>query len=239
MSLWLVFRNIRPYISTELNTMQYLMSLHQALQGNKRKTKSPARHRETHRSRQVRLGCEVMEDRVLIERRAPRLPLHSPRSCRRDYSAQRSQLDRGVHQNSGGDHPTHCEQWINAGRCPGGPVVHGHGGFRDADQPGLDPGGRRDRLPDPCMERRHRGERQPEQQLHRLGGHRLESQHHLQPRCGRLQRGRHDLGEFPERNHIIQTHRSLGSVFHGHGCFSDADQPGLGPGGRRDRLPGR
>ena len=173
------------------------------------------------------------------EHRAPRLPLHSPRSCRRDYSAQRSQLDRGVHQNSGGDHPTHCEQWINAGRCPGGPVVHGHGGFRDADQPGLDPGGQRDRLRDHDQRRRLRGGLQPEQQLHKLRGHRLESQHHLQPRCGRLQRGRHDLGEFPERNHIIQTHRSLGPVFHGHGGFSDADQPGLDPGGRRDRLPGR
>ena len=30
---------------------------------------------------------------------------------------------------------------------PGGPVVHSHGGFSDADQPGLDPGGQRDRLP--------------------------------------------------------------------------------------------
>jgi len=47
------------------------MSLHQTLQGNKRKTKSPARHREAHRSRQVRLGCEVMEDRVLLSAALP------------------------------------------------------------------------------------------------------------------------------------------------------------------------
>src|SRR5208337_3804884 len=66
-----VFRNIRPYISTEVNTMQCLMSLHQTLQGNKRKAKSPARHREAHRSRQVRLGCEVMEDRVLLSAALP------------------------------------------------------------------------------------------------------------------------------------------------------------------------
>ena len=63
------------------------MSLHPTLQGNERKTKSPARHREAHRSWLVRLGCEVMEDRVLLGARAPRLPLHSPRPCRRDYSA--------------------------------------------------------------------------------------------------------------------------------------------------------
>ena len=71
MRLLLAFRNIRLYISTRVNTMQCLMSLHQTLQGNKRKTKSPARHREAHRSRQVRLGCEVMEDRVLM---SPGLP---------------------------------------------------------------------------------------------------------------------------------------------------------------------
>ncbi len=51
--------------------MQPLMSLHQALRGNERKTKSPARHREAHRSRQVRLGCEVMEDRVLMSAGLP------------------------------------------------------------------------------------------------------------------------------------------------------------------------
>src|SRR5208337_4232663 len=66
-----VFRNIRPYISTEVNTMQCLMSLHQTLQGNKRKVKSPARHREAYRSRLVRLGCEVMEDRVLLSAALP------------------------------------------------------------------------------------------------------------------------------------------------------------------------
>ena len=71
MRLLLAFRNIRPYISTEVNTMQCFMSLHQTLQGNKRKTKSPARHREAHRSRQVRLGCEVMEDRVLMSAGLP------------------------------------------------------------------------------------------------------------------------------------------------------------------------
>ncbi len=51
--------------------MQCLMSLHQTLQGNKRKTKSPARHREAYRSRLVRLGCEVMEDRVLLSAALP------------------------------------------------------------------------------------------------------------------------------------------------------------------------
>ena len=51
--------------------MQCLMSLHQTLQGNKRKTKSPARHREAYRSRLVRLGCEVMEDRVLMSAGLP------------------------------------------------------------------------------------------------------------------------------------------------------------------------
>ncbi len=51
--------------------MQSLMSLHQALRGNERKTKSPARHREAHRSRLVRLGCEVMEDRVLLSAALP------------------------------------------------------------------------------------------------------------------------------------------------------------------------
>ncbi len=71
MRLLLAFRNIRPYISTGVNTMQCLMSLHQTLQGNKRKTKSPARHREAYRSRLVRLGCEVMEDRVLLSAALP------------------------------------------------------------------------------------------------------------------------------------------------------------------------
>ena len=71
MRLLLAFRIIRPYISTEVNTMQCLMSLHQTLQGNKRKTKSPARHREAYRSRLVRLGCEVMEDRVLMSTGLP------------------------------------------------------------------------------------------------------------------------------------------------------------------------
>ena len=51
--------------------MQCLMSLPQTFQGNERKTKSPARHREAHRSRQVRLGCEVMEDRVLMSAGLP------------------------------------------------------------------------------------------------------------------------------------------------------------------------
>ena len=51
--------------------MQCLMSLYQTLQGNKRKAKSPARHREAHRSRLVRLGCEVMEDRVLMSAGLP------------------------------------------------------------------------------------------------------------------------------------------------------------------------
>ena len=51
--------------------MQCLMSLHQTLQGNERETKSPARHREAHRSRLVRLGCEVMEDRVLMSAGLP------------------------------------------------------------------------------------------------------------------------------------------------------------------------
>jgi len=51
--------------------MQYVMSLHQTLQGNKRKAKSPARHREAYRSRLVRLGCEVMEDRVLLSAALP------------------------------------------------------------------------------------------------------------------------------------------------------------------------
>ena len=51
--------------------MQCLMSLHQTLQGNKRKAKSPARHREAYRSRLVRLGCEVMEDRVLLSAALP------------------------------------------------------------------------------------------------------------------------------------------------------------------------
>ena len=146
MRLLLAFRNIR-YNSTGLDIMQCLMSLPQTLQGNKPKAKSPARYREAYRSRLVRLGCEVLEDRVLLSAATPRLPLHSPRPCRRDYSAQRSHLDRGVHQNSGGHHLPQCEQWINAGRSPGGPVVHGHGGFIDADQPGVDRCGRRDRLP--------------------------------------------------------------------------------------------
>ena len=51
--------------------MQCLMSLHQTLQGNKRKAKSPARHREAYRSRLVRLDCEVMEDRVLFSAAIP------------------------------------------------------------------------------------------------------------------------------------------------------------------------
>ena len=33
-------------------------------------------------------------------------------------------------------------------------------------------------------------------------GHRLEPQHHLLLRRGRLQLGRHDLGELPERHHV-------------------------------------
>ena len=40
--------------------------------------------------------------------------------------------------------------WANyqsATTSPGGPVFHGQGGFSDADQPGVDPGSRRDRLP--------------------------------------------------------------------------------------------
>ena len=41
----------------------------------------------------------------------------------------------------------HSSANVNVTASPGRPVVHGHGGFRDADQPGLDPGGRRDRLP--------------------------------------------------------------------------------------------
>ena len=51
--------------------MQCLTCLHQTLQGNKRKAKSPARHREAYRSRLVRLGCEVMEDRVLLSAALP------------------------------------------------------------------------------------------------------------------------------------------------------------------------
>jgi len=51
--------------------MQCVMSLHQTLQGNERKAKSPARHREAYRSRLVRLGCEVMEDRVLLSAALP------------------------------------------------------------------------------------------------------------------------------------------------------------------------
>ena len=51
--------------------MQCLISLHQTLQGNERKAKSPARHREAYRSRLVRLGCEVMEDRVLLSAALP------------------------------------------------------------------------------------------------------------------------------------------------------------------------
>jgi len=48
-----------------------LMSLHQTLQGNERKAKSPARHREAYRSRLVRPGCEVMEDRILLSTALP------------------------------------------------------------------------------------------------------------------------------------------------------------------------
>src|SRR5271166_2343411 len=51
--------------------MRCLMSLHQTLQGNERKAKSPARHREAYRSRLVRLGYEVMEDRVLLSAALP------------------------------------------------------------------------------------------------------------------------------------------------------------------------
>ena len=51
--------------------MQCLMSLHQTLQGNERKPKSPARHREAYRSRLVRPGCEVMEDRILLSTALP------------------------------------------------------------------------------------------------------------------------------------------------------------------------
>jgi len=51
--------------------MQCLMSLHQTLQGNERKAKSPARHREAYRSRLVRPGCEVMEDRILLSTALP------------------------------------------------------------------------------------------------------------------------------------------------------------------------
>jgi hypothetical protein len=54
------------------------MSLHQALQGNKRKAKSPARHREAYRSRLVRLGCEVMEDRVLLSAALPDYQFTAP-----------------------------------------------------------------------------------------------------------------------------------------------------------------
>ena len=51
--------------------MQCVMSLHQTLQGNERKAKSPARHREAYRSRLVRPGCEVMEDRILLSTALP------------------------------------------------------------------------------------------------------------------------------------------------------------------------
>jgi hypothetical protein len=47
------------------------MSLHQTLQGNEPKAKSPARHREAYRSRLVRPGCEVMEDRILLSTALP------------------------------------------------------------------------------------------------------------------------------------------------------------------------
>src|SRR5208283_2575331 len=58
--------------------MQCVMSLHQTLQGNKRKAKSPARHREAYRSRLVRLGCEVMEDRVLLSAALPDFHFTAP-----------------------------------------------------------------------------------------------------------------------------------------------------------------
>ena len=40
------------------------------------------------------------------------------------------------------------------------------------------------------------------QRQRQLRGHRLERQYHLLLRGGRFQRGRHDLGELPEHNHI-------------------------------------
>ena len=213
--------------------MQPLMSLHQALRGNERKTKSPARHREAHRSRQVRLGCEVMEDRVLISAGLPDYHFTAPALVAGTTQHNAPSSIGAFTKTPGGTTQRIVSNESMQAVAPAAPSftatvvsgtqinlawtpVAGETGYQVHVWNG-DTG----------------GERQPEQQLHQLGGHRLEPQHHLQPRCGRLQRGRHDLGEFPERNHIIQTHRSLGPVFHGHAGFSDAGHPGLDPGGRR------
>ncbi len=51
--------------------MKSLESLPQILRGNKRKAKSPARHREAYRSRLVPLGCEMLEDRVMLSAALP------------------------------------------------------------------------------------------------------------------------------------------------------------------------
>ena len=81
-------------------------------------------------------------------------------------------------------------------------------------------------------QRRLETDRQPGQRQHRLRGHRLEPQttYYL------------DVAAY---NAVGPTWANSQSaidfplVFHGHGGFSDTDQPVVAGRGRRDQLPGR
>ena len=58
--------------------MKMLMSVSQTIRSNERKAKSPARHREAYRSRLVRLGCELLEDRVMLSAALPDYTFTAP-----------------------------------------------------------------------------------------------------------------------------------------------------------------
>ncbi len=58
--------------------MMILMSVPQTIRSNERKAKSPARHHEAYRSRLVRLGCELLEDRVMLSAALPDYTFAAP-----------------------------------------------------------------------------------------------------------------------------------------------------------------
>ena len=185
--------------------MQCLMSLHQTLQGNKRKTKSPARHREAHRSRQVRLGCEVMEDRVLMSAGLPDYHFTAPALVAGTTQHNAPSSIGAFTKTPGGTTQRIVSNGSMQAVAPAAPsftatAVSGTQ-INLAWTPVAATGYQVDKLINGVWK-----------QIGSLGsgstGYAVtgfEPQDLLLLRCGRLQRGRHERGEIPIRNHIPGT----------------------------------
>ena len=148
--------------------MQCLMSLHQTLQGNKRKTKSPARHREAYRSRLVRLGCEVMEDRVLLSAGLPDYHFTAPALVAGTTQHNAPSSIGAFTKTPGGTTQRIVSNGSMQAVAPAAPSFTATAVSGTQINLAWTPVAGATGYQIHVMERRLRGERQPEQQLHRL-----------------------------------------------------------------------